>query len=232
MEDRAVLLSGDWLSDNHIYAANSLLRCQFPHIDGLQSPLLGDKLQFSILHSEGVQILNCDRTHWICISTIGCKAGEVNIFDSLYTQLLPKALRQICCLLHTSEKHLTINFMNTPLQLGGSDCGVFAISCATSLCSREDPCVKSWDQAMMRSHLRECFENQMLTTFPIGPKPRKIPRRVKRSETVEVYCVCRLPWKQRMAQCDSCKEWFHSTCIDIPKAVFRKSVVWHCPQCM
>ena len=38
---------GDKLGDEHINAANQLLRSQFPDIQGLQSPLLGQRFCFN-----------------------------------------------------------------------------------------------------------------------------------------------------------------------------------------
>ena len=34
------LKSGEWLTDEHIVLAQEVLRNQFPHVDGLQLPLL------------------------------------------------------------------------------------------------------------------------------------------------------------------------------------------------
>jgi len=34
------LKSGGWLTDEHIHPAQEILKDQFPHIDGFQSPLL------------------------------------------------------------------------------------------------------------------------------------------------------------------------------------------------
>ena len=56
--DKQQLDSGSWLTDNHISAAQTLLKDQFPHIDGLQPPTLSETGEWSVLLSEGVQILN------------------------------------------------------------------------------------------------------------------------------------------------------------------------------
>ena len=73
--EKRILDTGNWLNDCHISASHRLLQQQFPQIGGLQPPVLGSKLQFSVLHSKSVQILNCNK-HWICISTIGCSPGR------------------------------------------------------------------------------------------------------------------------------------------------------------
>ena len=48
------LKNGDWLSDDHIYLAQELLRKQFPHIDGLQSSLLCQNNGFVPIEGEGM----------------------------------------------------------------------------------------------------------------------------------------------------------------------------------
>ena len=40
-EEKKTLLRNDWLSDLHIDAAQILLKKQYPHVDGLQNPVLG-----------------------------------------------------------------------------------------------------------------------------------------------------------------------------------------------
>ena len=49
-----VLKNGDWLSDDHIYLAQELLRKQFPLIDGLQSSLLCQNDGFVPIQGEGM----------------------------------------------------------------------------------------------------------------------------------------------------------------------------------
>ena len=40
MNMKAMIKSGDWLSDEHMYLAQAILQKQFPAIDGWQSTLL------------------------------------------------------------------------------------------------------------------------------------------------------------------------------------------------
>ena len=50
---KKVLESDPWLSDEHMQLAQDLLRDQFPHIDGLQSTLLGQTNGYIATHTEG-----------------------------------------------------------------------------------------------------------------------------------------------------------------------------------
>ena len=76
LDDKNAILLGYWLTDKHISAANQLLKRGFPQCKGLDNPILGGKFSFPILRGEGVQMLHVDKSHWICVSTIGCTFGE------------------------------------------------------------------------------------------------------------------------------------------------------------
>jgi len=80
--DKVQLCSGKWLSDKHVNFAQSLLKKQFPQVNGLKSTLLLHKTQDKI--KEGVQIIHSRGNHWIVASTLGCSGSVVKIFDSLY----------------------------------------------------------------------------------------------------------------------------------------------------
>lgn len=81
-EDKDALANNKWLSDKHIHAAQKLLKKKFPHIGGLQPPILSQTGQWQVMSSEGIQILHC-RNHWICVSTIGCPENTINLYDSM-----------------------------------------------------------------------------------------------------------------------------------------------------
>ena len=198
-------------------------------ISGLQSPVLGSKLQFSALHSEGVQILNYKK-HWICISTVGCCPGHVKVYDSLYPFPSSSAIRQICNLVQTRESTLVVQMMDVQTQSGGDDCGLFAIAISFALCSGKNPCEIEFRQDVMRSHLVSCFCIGKLSHFP--SKPRKVLKDAKHEETLSVFCLCRMPEdKKGMVQCVACQEWFHRRCQKIPHAVFTKKAPWRCSSC-
>lgn len=76
--DKEQLFNGSWLSDRHINYAQSLLKKQFPHIDGWKDTLLVHKKQKKI--KQGVQIIHSYGNHWIVASTLGCREDEIKIF--------------------------------------------------------------------------------------------------------------------------------------------------------
>lgn len=190
--DKVTLENGSWLSDVHISAAQRLLQLQFPEIGGLQPPVLGSKLQFSVLPPQSVQILNSNKQHWICISTIDCIPGHVKVYDSLYPTPSMSAVRQICNLLQAHEPEVVVEMMDVQTQTGGDDCGLFAIAFALAICSGNNPCHFTLRQDLMRSHLSSCFGLGVLSPFPLERRRRKVLQDVRSSKRFPVFCSCRM----------------------------------------
>ena len=59
-----------------------LLKLRYPYVKSLQDCTLSDTLNFEPIDGK-VQILNCDKKHWICVFIVGCQPGKVNVFDSM-----------------------------------------------------------------------------------------------------------------------------------------------------
>ena len=57
-DDKDTILKGEMLTDSHIMMAKSLLKIQFPEIDGLISPTLGPAGEFPPIAREFIQIVN------------------------------------------------------------------------------------------------------------------------------------------------------------------------------
>ena len=113
-------------------------------------------------------------------------------------------------------------------QLGGSNCGLFAIANATEFCFRFQTSHAIYKQLSTRKHLMNCFWVQKLLSFP-KQKTVEAKHVIFATTDVKVYCVCRLPEdkRQKMAKCPVCSEWFHEKCLDIPGDVFcRKAVMY------
>ena len=60
-EDKKMITSGGWLSDEIVDTGQKLLKSIYPHIQGLQEVALGMVLSYSIAKSEFIQIMN---TSW------------------------------------------------------------------------------------------------------------------------------------------------------------------------
>jgi len=81
-KDWNLLESKSWLNGRLINYGMNLLKIRYPKDKGLQDCTLLDTLKFESIEGEFVQILNYDRTHWICISSFRGKQGTVDVFDS------------------------------------------------------------------------------------------------------------------------------------------------------
>ena len=200
--DQAVLINNGWLTDKIINEAQSLLKKKYPYVNGLQDVTLGLTLSFAIQTEEFVQILHTGHAHWVTVSNIGCKDGEINIFDSYPPVTTTHLLDQIAALLATPRSIINIRYMDTQLQYGSTDCGIFAIAFAATLASGDQPGAFHFDQPQIRKHLIHCLETQCLSDFPVQRRRRR-GNVVKHSYALYIYCSCRMPERPgcTMVQC-------------------------------
>ena len=231
-ERELVVSRSGWLNDNIISAAQLLMLQHFPHMSGLQPPTLQQTQSFDVHRGEFVQILHVHNSHWCVVSNIGCSDGVVNYYDSLYPSVSSHTMRIIAGLIFSSASDLVVRIMDVGKQSNSSDCGVFAIAFAFDICSGEDPCSVRFDHKLIRQHLAKCLENCRLSRFPtLGKRKSSHIQHIQREE---LHCSCRLPEEpgDEMAECDSCKVWYHRHCMDIPSEVFNNTdVPWKCKRC-
>lgn len=232
--EEEILMNGMWLNDTLIDAGQKLLKIQFGQkIQGLQDLCLTQTLALDVCTGELVQILNKDAAHWFTISTIGCQQpATVRVYDSASKYVTFRNQEEIASLLFTPTSSITLQYMNAHMQMGGSDCGLFALATATALCYGVDPTTCVYDQESMRQHFHACLTNRKITLFPLKRNRRPHPQPLK-EETYPVYCHCRLPWDKHhtedgMTMCDGCKDWFHETC-DKPNCSSQSQ--WMCKNC-
>ena len=136
-----------------------------PLIEGFQRPTLGPVRNFGIVSGEFVQLLHTGHNHWVCVSSVGCPPGTVNLFDSLYHDIISQEVEdQVKDLLADSFQKL--EFAPCQQQRNGSDCGVFAIAFATSIVLGSAPQNITFDIAKMRPHLVACLRAGVMMQFP------------------------------------------------------------------
>ena len=126
-KDRDDILSGEWLNDSIINAAQFLLRhdpALLP-VGSLQNTLLIKICQCDIICDESVQILHSGGNHWITISTVDQSAvGQsaeqltVKIYDGLDNELPQETKQQVAALLNTRES--AIAFEHRPVQVNST----------------------------------------------------------------------------------------------------------------
>ena len=158
------VINDQMLTNVSITMAQDLLRSQFPSINGLVPTMDQYSKQPSDSGSNQLQVFHCQqRHHWIAASSIGCHDNSsVNIFDSVFTSL-------DSCSIDLIKNHFpsrTIKVQPFQKQLGGKDCGLFAIAAITAIAHGEDPSQLTFIQNEMRKHLFTCLKNNCMTTFP------------------------------------------------------------------
>ena len=122
-------------------------------------------------------------------------------------------------------RHITLLTADSQKQEVTSDCGLFAVAVATSLCCGVLPQDNSWKQSEMREHLAKCFKEGVLR--------RSLPRSSRSrdhqcyfdSKKFEIFCHCRQPYITQvfMVQCNECLDWFHRGCDKIPRVVRKNT---------
>ena len=198
---------GQWLDDSIMTAAQNLLKEQFPQVGGLQPPILGDTLSMEPTRGEFIQVLCIRQNHWICISNMGCQHSTVKVYDSLHGRLDDHTKKIVADVMQCTDECIQILYPDVQDQSGASDCGLFAVAFATSLCYGEDPTTRGYAQSMMRDHLVSCVQAGEMKTFPIRTTRR--PKEAKR-ENLPVYCVCRLGDDGTpMVECSSCHRYIN-----------------------
>ena len=157
-----------WLYDPHIRGAQRMLQNQFQEQAGLQCPFeLAVNLTYNARSHNFVQIMNLEAEHWVCSSNILSPRGFVEVYDSAQVNSFQKSAhlqQQLRTILKTAN--FTMSFPSVQRQDGNSDCGLFAIANAYSLCERRDPRTITLDQLHMRNHLVKCFKDRYFTPFP------------------------------------------------------------------
>lgn len=233
--DRDILLHpAAWLNDNITSAAQMLLKKQAPLVGGFQPPYMGQLCAFDIEPGEFIQVLHDGHGHWLTVSTVGAeKEADVYVYDSMYSSFGTYTKKEIASILCTKKSEIQLKIMDVQMQAGGSDCGLFAIAFATAIVNGIPPEKFLFNPTRMRKHLYKCLQNERMTMFPTM-KERRGATKAKSSNTINIFCVCRMPELQNieMVACCKCKAWYHVHCVSVPQSVLKdRKVVWFCSDC-
>lgn len=216
IKDREDISGQSQLNDKIIDAAQKILLKQFTDFNGFQPTCFKQNLKhFKTVNENMVQILHrgdIKNGHWFTISTVGCKDGNVNWFDSIYSDLDGESKNQICSIVNHSGKQVKFHRYPVQNQIGASDCGLFAIAFAVSICLGSNPSKFIYEQDKMRAHLIDCLLNPF-NNFPFSVNTNWKKRKISTTRE-NVFCNCRSPYDSEMVECIICKEWFHLRCLD------------------
>jgi len=141
--------------------AQSLLKAQFPQVNGLISSLLQSK----DLQPTGSVSTNCSLQRTSSLGIGNNSQLTVIVFDSVYRSLDDETKATVSCLFQNGSE-LKIKVVNPQKQKGGNDCGLFAIVYATAIAFHQFPVKKTFRQESMRAHLVTCFKLDKILPFP------------------------------------------------------------------
>ena len=133
---------------------------------GLQRPTLDPVRNFNQVNGEFTQILHTGNAHWVCVSSVGCEDGTVNLYDSLYHNIILNEVQEQVLNLVGRSKFTGIQVVPVQQQPNGSDCGVFAAAFATCLAYGIHPETVQFVVPKMRSHLHQSLKSGVLKMFP------------------------------------------------------------------
>ena len=90
----------------------------------------------------------------------------MKVYDSLFTYCDKETVKVIHDIYQDGTEKLTSTVCRYQKQREGKDCGLFTITSAVSLVLGLNPIKQKFHQAVMRSHLVECFTKQVMQLFP------------------------------------------------------------------
>ena len=141
---------------------------------------------------------------------------------------------QATAIMKSAQPHFTMRHVSVQMQSGASDCGLFAIAFATLLCGRNN----TGEYSLPKESTPQNVLRKMVN-FPTSGRRRRCATTIISTKTVDVYCYCQLPWTKDfakygdLAQCQSCRMWYHHKCAAIPQEAFTsKHFIWKCMSCL
>ena len=162
--ERGYIINNEQICDKTIDAAMFLLSKKCPHLLTQSCSLPANLLVYNPfanihIHHNGIG------QHFAVTSSVH---NRIILYDSLNLKPNQQLLDQITSI-YSPEKDTTPEVFQcniTNPQIGSIDCGLYAIAYATELIHGFDPAQYVFNQAHLRTHLTNCFENKNLTRFP------------------------------------------------------------------
>ena len=118
------------------------------------------------------------------------------VMDSkFHYSLSVQTKKQISAFLHCQLKTIHATILPVQQQIGGVDCGLFAIAFLQFilfLSCKQNPIEVSFEQSIMRDHILKCLKNNRLKMFPPTEHSKKICK--EKVIKLELYCTCRQIW--------------------------------------
>ena len=164
-DSRRKIIEGKWLTDIEVNGSLSILRNQYPTIGGFENTIILSNTipREMAIYCNNIYIVHDSGNHWVC-ARYTCKRRMFEIYDSLKRLFVSKSVMEQLKKLGGPQSRFAI--MNMQGQIGGDDCGLFAIAIAVDLAYGNDPSIIRYDQHAMRSHLVSCLDHLHFGIFP------------------------------------------------------------------
>ena len=130
---------------------------------------MGPSRNLNQVNGEFIQILHTGAKHWVCVTSVGCGDGTVNlhVYDSLYHNIIYTEVENQVINLVGQVKFTGIQVVPFQQQQNSSDCGVFAVAFVTCLAHGIPSQTVHFDNCKMRAHLflYHSLKNGLLPMF-------------------------------------------------------------------
>ena len=175
-----------------------------------------------------IQIHYSSHSHWVTSGSLG---GTVQLYDSLAGRQLTSSMEQQLAQIYVNLQQpggLLVKQVSVQQQIGGADCGVFAIAFAYHAARGDSMTNLHFEQKLMRIHLIKCLEKREFTPFPKAKAAAL--KQARKNILVQTYCLCRMPesFDTHMVACDKCNKWYYYKCVNIISA----TGTFICNKCM
>lgn len=169
-----------------------------------------------------VQILNIRQCHWVTVSDCFCNDNEVAVYDCKRAYLDTSTLQALSCLLRPKSNHIDVLQPAVQQQTNHSNCGLFAIAFGFAICKGLQPERCTFHESRVRAQLYVSLTKSAIT-YTIKSRESEITANMT-TTSVPGYCIFRTAYyREVMVQCCNCLEWYHPTCVDIPRSVIGRS---------
>ena len=162
-----ILTPTGWLDCDIIHHAHTLLRAIDLTTEGLQRPTLGPCRNFGQVSGQFIQILHTGNQHLVCVSTVRSDDELVELYDSLYHNVIENEVVEQVKNLGGTGNVSGIRVVAVQQQGNRSDCGVYSIAFTTCLIHGILPQTIQFDDLVMRQHFFDCLRNNKPELFPM-----------------------------------------------------------------
>jgi ribonuclease HI/exonuclease III len=161
--------------------------------------------------------------HFVTSSNID---GSLKVYDSFNNPISRKIRKQLAKI-YSSDNKINHTFIRSAKQvpvavrqIGGVDCGLFAIAYAVDLAFGNDPAKTHYDQREMRDHLKSVLFEQAIKKFPRLPPASKQAGRRPLEDWQDRKCYsekCPIGYRAstgKALECSTkgCPRWSHIKC--------------------